>query len=254
MRTSLMFARKEVHEILRTWRIYVLPSIVLLFAVTGPVVAKYTPQLLGAVAGSQLGFLHLPEPTAYDSYGQWIKNLSQIVIFALIIIYGGIVSSERRSGTAVLVLTKPVSRAGFVAVKAVVHASYLAVLLMGGTLATWGLTAVVFGEAPAGALWSSALVWLVMALAYLSLMTLYSVLIPSAAGAAGAGLGTFMAFSIGAIWKPLSDYSPAGLPERAAALASGAKDAFPLWPVTSALVLSLAAVGLAATLFRRAEL
>ncbi|MDD0857661.1 hypothetical protein NHF46_07770 [Arthrobacter alpinus] len=90
MRSSWVFARKEALEITRTWRIYVLPSIMLLFAVTGPVLAKYTPELLGAVAGSQFASLQLPEPTVFDSYGQWIKNLSQIVIFALIIIYGAL--------------------------------------------------------------------------------------------------------------------------------------------------------------------
>jgi ABC-2 type transport system permease protein len=254
MRTAVMFARKEVFEILRTWRIYVLPAIMLLFAVTGPFLAKFTPELLTAVAGSQFSSLHLPAPTVLDAYSQWVKNLSQIAIFALIIIYGGIVSSERRSGTAILVLTKPVSRAAFVIVKAVVHSLYLALLLIGGTLVTWGVSAIVFGDAPGGPLWSSALVWLIVAVFYLCLMTLFSVLIPSAAGAAGAGLGLFVVLSIAGIWKPIADYSPAGLLGRAAALAAGTEAGSLLWPVTITLLLCVAAVGLAAALFRRQEL
>ncbi|NVM94240.1 ABC transporter permease [Arthrobacter wenxiniae] len=254
MRTALVLARKEVLEILRTWRLYVLPSIMLLFAATGPLLAKYTPQLLGAVAGGQLGSLHLPEPTVFDSYGQWIKNLSQLVLFALIIMYGGIVSTERRSGTAVLVLTKPASRGAFVLVKAVVHALYVMVLLIACTFVTWGLSAVLFPTAPGGPLWSAALVWLVLAVAYLSLMTLFSVLIPSAAGASGAGLGAFVVLSVGGLWKPLSDYSPAGLLGRAASIAGGDSAGFPFLPVATALVMSVAAVGLAATIFRRKEL
>jgi ABC-2 type transport system permease protein len=254
MRTVVMFARKEVFEILRTWRIYVLPAIMLVFAVTGPLLAKYTPELLTAVAGSQLSSLHLPAPTVFDAYGQWIKNLSQVAIFALIIIYGGIVSSERRSGTAILVLTKPVSRDAFVIVKAVVHSLYLFLLLIGGTLVTWGVSAIVFGDGPGGALWSSALVWLVLAVFYLCLMTLFSVLIPSAAGAAGAGLGVFVVLSIAGIWEPIADYSPAGLLGRATALAAGTETGSLLWPVTITLLLCVSAVGLAAALFRRQEL
>lgn len=250
----MMFARKEVFEILRTWRIYVLPAIMLLFAATGPLLAKYTPELLAAVGGSQFSALHLPAPTVFDAYGQWIKNLSQIALFALIIIYGGIVSSERRSGTAILVLTKPVSRSAFVIVKAVVHSLYVAVLLIGGTFVTWGLSAIVFGHAPGGALWSSALVWLVLAVVYLSLMTLFSVLISSAAGAAGAGLGVFVALSIAGVWKPIGDYSPAGLLGRAATLAAGTETGPLVWPVTISLLVSAASVGLAAALFRRKEL
>ncbi|RAN76686.1 hypothetical protein B5P43_21930 [Bacillus sp. SRB_336] len=254
MRTALMLARKEDLEILRTWRLYVLPSIMLLFAVTGPLLAKFTPQLLTAVAGDQLGSLHLPEPTVFDSYGQWIKNLSQIVLFALIIMYGGIVSSERRSGTAVLVLTKPVSRAVFVLVKAVVHSLYLMVVLLACTLLTWALSAVLFGMAPGGPLWSAALVWLVLAVAYLSLMTLFSVLIPAAAGASGAGIGAFVVLSVGGLWRPISDYSPAGLLGRAATIAGGDSTGNPFLPVATTLVMSVAAVGLAATIFRRKEL
>src|SRR5665811_532992 len=104
------FAGKEAREILRTWRIWVLPGILLFFALTGPVLARYTPELVGALAGDQLKGLVMPTPTYLDAYAQWVKNLSQIALFALIIIYGSIISSERKSGTAVLVLTKPVSR------------------------------------------------------------------------------------------------------------------------------------------------
>jgi ABC-2 type transport system permease protein len=249
-----MFARKEVFEILRTWRIYVLPAIMLVFAVTGPLLAKYTPELLTAVAGSQFSSLHLPAPTVLDAYGQWVKNLSQIAIFALIIVYGGIVSSERRSGTAILVLTKPVSRGTFVIVKAVVHSLYLALLLIGGTLVTWGVSAIVFGDAPGGPLWSSALAWLVLAVFYVCLMTRFSALIPSAAGAAGAGLGLFVVLSIAGIWKPIADYSPAGLLGRAAALAAGTETGSLLWPVAITLLLCVTAVGLAAATFRGQEL
>ncbi|MBW4096030.1 MAG: ABC transporter permease subunit [Acidobacteria bacterium] len=254
MRSSWVFARKEIREITRTWRIYVLPSILLLFAITGPVLAKYTPELLSAVAGSQFATLNLPKPTAFDSYGQWVKNLSQMASFAIIVIYGGIVSAERRSGTAVLVLSKSLSRVAFVLVKVVVQVFYVAVLLVGATFVTWGTTAVVFGAAPGAALWSAVFLWLVAAILYLSLMTLFSVLIPSAAGAAGAGLGTFMVLSIASLSKGFREYSPAGIPEQAASLASGASMEFPLWPITSSVVLSVSVVALAAAIFRRQEL
>lgn len=254
MRSALMFARKEAFEILRTWRVFVLPAIVLVFALTGPLLAKYTPELLTAVAGDQFSSIHLPTPTAFDAYGQWIKNLGQIGIFALIIIYGSIVSGERRSGTAILVLTKPVSRVAFIVVKAVVNAVYLSVLLVLGTLITWAVTAIVFGDAPGGALWSSALVWLVLAVFYLALMTLFSTIIPSAAGAAGAGLGVFVLISIAAVWKPLADASPAGLLGGAATLATGAQPDSMLWPVLAALAIGVLAVAAAAVVFRRQEL
>ena len=248
-----VFARKEAREILRTWRIWVLPGILVFFALIGPVLARFTPEIVGAVAGNQLGGFTLPTPTYLDAYAQWVKNLSQIALFALIIIYGSIVSAESRSGTAVLVLTKPVSRASFVIAKVAVHSVFLATLVVIGTLLTWGLTAVVFGTAPGSALWSAALVWLVLGVLFIALMTLLSVLIGSAAGAAGAGLGAYALVSIAAIWKPLGSYSPAALATQPASLAAGKDDAV-LWPVLTSLLLAVALVALAAQVFRRKDL
>lgn len=251
---TLMLARKEAFEIVRTWRIVVLPAIVLLFAVTSPLLAKFTPELVQALAGSQLGGLKLPEPTVYEAYAQWIKNLSQIAAFAIIIIYGGIVSSERKSGTAVLVLTKPASRVAFVVVKYAVHVAYLAVLLTVGTLVTWAVTAFTFGMAPAGPLWSSTAVWFVLAAFYLAMMVLFSVLIPAAAGAAGAGLGVYVVVAVASAWQKVADYSPAGLMGRSASLAAHTPTDSVLWPVLVTVAAIVVAVGVAALVFRRQEL
>jgi ABC-2 type transport system permease protein len=243
-----VFAHKEAREILHTWRIWVLPGILLFFALTGPVLARFTPQLVGALAGDQLKGLVIPTPTYLDAYTQWIKNLSQIALFALIIIYGSIISSERKSGTAVLVLTKPISRTAFVVAKAAVHSAFLAILVVAGTLLTWALTAAVFGQAPGSALWSSALVWLVFGVLFIALMTFLSVLIGSAAGAAGTGLGAYALVSIAAIWRPLGTYSPAALSTAASSLAAG-KDVSVLWPVLTSLLLAVVLVVLAAFSF-----
>jgi ABC-2 type transport system permease protein len=253
MSGAVALARKEVKEILRTWRIWVLPGILLFFALTGPALARYTPEIVGALAKDQLGGFQIPTPTYLDAYMQWVKNLSQIALFALIIIYGGLVSGESKSGTAILVLTKPVSRRSFVVVKAAVQAVFFASLLLAGTLLTWGLTAAMFGTAPGSALWSSALACLVLGELFIAVMTLLSVLIGSSAGAAGAGLGAYALLSIAGVWSPLARYTPAGLGTGAGSLAAGAQ-ADVLWPVLTSLALTVALVALAAALFRRKDL
>ncbi len=253
MKGFAAFARKEAVEILRTWRIWVLPGILLFFALTGPVMAKYTPEIVKMAAGSQMGGFTLPPPVYTDSYAQWVKNLSQIALFALIIVYGGVISSERRSGTAALVLTKPVSRAAFVAAKMLVHAAFLSVTVCVGTLITWAGTALAFGEAPAGPLFASAGAWLAFGVLFLSLMTLLSAAMKSQAGAAGIGLGMYALISLTALWKPLGTYSPAALVGGPAELAAG-KPFAAGWPVATSLMLAAALAALAAFVFKRKEI
>jgi ABC-2 type transport system permease protein len=249
----LVFAEKEAREILRTWRLWVLPSIVLFFALTGPVLARFTPQLVGALVGNQLQGLKIPTPTYSDAYAQWIKNLSQIVLIAIIIVYASLVSGEVRNGTAVLVLTKPLSRTAFISAKVIVHSLFLVCVVAAGALLTWALTWLIFGSAPAAALWSATGAFLMLGLVFVALMTLLSVLIGSTAGAAGAGLGGYVILSIAAIWKPLGSYSPAALTTQPGALAAG-KDVTALWPVLTSLVLVPILVALAGQLFRRQDL
>jgi ABC-2 type transport system permease protein len=105
------FLRKEVTEIRRTWRLWVIPGMLVFFGVTSPIIAALTPALVRSMAASQPGVvIQLPAPTALDAYAQFIKNLDQFVLLALVITGAGIVSGERASGTAILVLTKPLSR------------------------------------------------------------------------------------------------------------------------------------------------
>lgn len=184
---------------------------------------------------------------------QWLKNLSQIVVLALIIVYCGVVSGELKSGTAVLMLTKPLSRRGFVVAKAVVHSVFLALLVVAGTLITWGLTAIIFGSAPGSALWSATMAWLALGILFVGLMTLLSTLIGSAAGAAGAGLGAYALLLIAAIWKPLGTYSPAALTAEVSSLASG-KSVDVSWPVVTSLLVAAACVAIASQVIRYKDL
>lgn len=246
---------KELREIVRTWRIWVLPSIMMVFALTGPVLAEVMPEILRSMSSEQLGgaVISLPEPTWKDAYAQWVKNLTQMVTFALVITLGGTVSSEVRSGTAVMVLTKPVSRSAFVLAKAAANAVLVTATTVSGAVATWGVTLAVFGEAPPEPIAKPTAVWLAWALLLVAVMTFASTFMRSPGGAAGVGIGVYAVASLASIGRWVVEHTPAGLIGAPGRLLAGEHP--PLaWPLATALAIALAALAGAAARFSREEL
>ncbi len=255
MRGFGAFLGKEVSEIGRTWRIWVLPGIVLFFALSGPPLAMVTPELVGTLmADQQPGVvIQLPDPTYVDAYLQWTKNLAQIVLFTVIIMFGGVISAEKRQGTAVLVLTKPLSRTAFVVAKFVSQAALLVVTVCGGAVLTWGMTLAVFGEAPIGPLVGATGAWIVLGVMFVALMESLSAALDSQAGAAGIGFMAFIALSVMSMWGPAVRYSPAALIGAPTEIAMGESVTL-LWPVATALAATAVFVIGAVAVFRRREL
>jgi ABC-2 type transport system permease protein len=247
------FLGKEVTEILRTWRIWVLPGVLLFFAVSGPVLALLTPQLLKSLGtGSQGVVITLPTPTFLDSYAQWVKNLGQIGVFLLIGVSAGLVAGERTRGTAILVLTKPVSRGGFVVAKYIAHSLLLIAATALGTLVTWGLTRVLFDEAPPARLLESTGAWIAFALMLLAVMVLLSSVMSTLA-AVGSGVGVFALLGILNLWGPAVRYTFVGLLGAPAQLLQGtARDL--TWPIATAIAAVPLLIASAVAAFRRVEI
>jgi len=253
MKGAMRFLRKEALETVRTWRIWVVPGLLLFFAVTSPILAQLTPALIESVTQGQSGVqIIMPDPTYVDAYAQWLKNLQQIVTFALLLTAGGMIAGERASGTAILVLTKPVSRAAFVVTKYISNVTLLIVFTVLGTLACWGVTYVTFGEAPPERLFGATAAWLGFAMLMLALMTLFSSGLKTLA-AGGAGLGAFFAITVLSLWGPALKYSGAGIYAAVGTLLAG-ESVDLTWPIVATVVTIAVVLAAAVLVFRRQEL
>lgn len=253
MRGFSRFLGKEATEILRTWRIWVLPGAMLFFAITGPILAQVMPQLVKSLASGQQGMtITLPPPTYLDAYAQWIKNLGQTGLFLLIGVSAGVIAGERSSGTAALVLTKPLSRGGFVVAKYLAQGALLVAATTLGTLVTWGLTVALFTKAPPERLVTGTAAWLALALLLLAVVILCSCVMSTLAALA-AGFGAYALLGIATLWGPAVRYSPVGLLGAPAKLLAG--EAVDLtWPFATAAGVTLLLVAASVWLFRRVEI
>lgn len=114
MNCFLAFTEKELAEQLRTFKGVVVAAVLLVFGMSSPVLAKMTPELLKAAG---VGTLGLPAPTFGDAYAQFFKNIGQIGVIVLILVFAGGIVGEIAKGTSSIVLTKRLSRSGFVLAK-----------------------------------------------------------------------------------------------------------------------------------------
>lgn len=109
MRGLIAFTKKELLEQLRTYKWLILLSVYFLFGMTSPLLAKLMPEIFAGmkVEGMQIIF---PEPTVIDAYAQFFKNMTQMGILVLLLVFGSTLTNELMRGTLVNILAKGLSR------------------------------------------------------------------------------------------------------------------------------------------------
>ena len=254
MRGFGAFLGKELRETVHTWRIWVLPGFILFAALSSALITFLMPTLVDRLGSMPQGFaISVPDPSALAAYVEYLHNLGELVMFALVIAYGGVVSSEVRSGTAALALAKPLSRGAFVLAKWLSQLLVIAVAAVIATAACIALTAVLLGVGPAAETVAAVALWLVYAVVILSVMVLLSAVLPAPAAAAGAGIGVYASFAVLAQFEATSRITPAGLMPAAQAVLNG-EPAHWQAPVAAGIALSAACLAAAVWWFSRREI
>jgi ABC-2 type transport system permease protein len=242
-------------ELLEAWRTLRLPIVAVAFLIIGfgsPVLARFTPELVRALAGSQLD-IQLPPPTASDAVDQLLKNVTQLGTLIAILLASGSVATEKAQGTAALLLTGPADRAAFLVAKVAALGLTMAVAVAGATLTAWLYTAVLFAPLPIGSFATlGGLVWLDLAV-FVALTFLGSTLTRSALAAAGFGFAVLILLGVVGVLPTIGPALPTGLVATARSVALGSAEVD--WrPVASAVGVIVVATVLAAVVFEREEL
>jgi ABC-2 type transport system permease protein len=248
------FLRKELLETRKTWRIWVLPGVLVALGLTTPILAAATPALLKMTAQRSPGVvIRFPAPQALDSYLQFLGNLAQLALLVVIITGAAAVCAERRAGTAPLVLSKPLSRAAFVAAKTVAALALLVLATALGAALCIVVTILLFDASRILSFVESVAVWLALAAMFTALMVLLSAAMNRQAPAAGAGIGVYVTLFVLTGFPAARDHTPAGLLTAGNAILRGHDVALAL-PLAGALVLTVVFALAAVYVFRRKEL
>ena len=245
--------RKELLEAWRTRRMVVVAIVFAAFGIGSPFLARYTPELVKALAGDQFQ-INIPPPTVRDAADQFLKNLGQAGILTAVLLAMGSVAVEKERGTAALLLSKPASRAAYLLAKMLAITATLGVGLALAAAGGYVYTAFLFEALPPIGWTAMSGLLLLMLVVYAALTFLGSVLTRSSVAAAAIGVGGLLVVALVSVLPTVGAYSPGGLSAPAQALAMGTDPGNVIGPLMVNLAL-LAALLLASWLaFRRQEL
>ena len=256
MRGFRVLLAKEMREQLRTNRFIAVAAVFILFGIIGPLTDRYMKELFDAL-GSQSGGMTIavPEPSLDGAAAQILKNLSQFGIICALLLAMGSVAWEKERGTAGMILTKPASRAAFLAAKLVAISLTLGFATMLGCGFGYVYTLLLYPSVfPLGGYVAMALLMWWMCVAFAAITMLGSTVTRSAIAAAGIGLLSMLVFGILAALPVVGDYSPSSLGGPALKLMLG-QDPGPIaGPVLVNIVLVPALFFVTWLAFRRQEL
>ncbi len=143
-----VFLRKELKEQFKTSKVIIVAAVFLFFGLGTPILTKYTPELIKA-AGTGGITIEMPIPTSADSLIGYTSNMVQFGVLIAVLVAMGAIAKEIETGTAAIVLSKPVGRLAFILAKLKAESfTFLVALVLGG-LACWGYTFILFGDANA---------------------------------------------------------------------------------------------------------
>lgn len=146
-----VLVKKEIEEMISSYKILILPVIFVFFGILQPIMMHMLPDILESV-GTEGMIIEFPPMTFSDSMCEYFSSILQLGAIVVVLIAMGTIAKERTSGTAALILSKPVSRASFMAAKFTAYSLLTLVSFFLGTLACWYYTEMLIGSVKDSAL------------------------------------------------------------------------------------------------------
>lgn len=249
----LAFTKKELKENTKNFRLLVMVFIFLIFGLSSPLLARFTPEILSAFASGM--DISVTPPAAMDSWEQYYKNISGIGFSALIILFGSMLSSEYSKGTLIIMLTKGLSRPSVILAKFTASAAVMTLCYWASFAVTYGYTAFLFHEPPLPHTLFAALALWIIGFLYLSILLLGCVLFRQTFTSILFTGGMAALFSLLTFVKQTEPYNPFILTSRNLDLLSGKAVPSEFFiPMLLTLVLIIVSLCAAVKIFNKKQL
>ena len=260
MNNFMVFLHKEFMEMWRDKRAVILAAVFVFFGVLSPVMMRYMNELFALLMSEEelammgIGAMEIPHWTA--SYVGFFGNLNQVGMIALILLAMGVIVSEKRRGTAALMMVKGLGHKSFVLSKFAVWSINTFVVLLVAIAVNHALTIILWGEgAQLGNLISGFLMYWVFAMMMIALVILTSTIAKSLAISAVFGFLGFMLLSIPASLPRIQDAFPYTLSFRASDMVASGYFPTMAWAnIATAILTTALFLGISIAVLRKKEL
>lgn len=247
MNGYLAFVKKEFTENMKNYRFLIMLSVFLIFGMMSAFLAKFTPEILSALAAEMK---MCAEPVALDAWKQFYKNISGVGFSAVIILYGSCLSGEYSKGTLVLMVTKGLSRRAVILAKYTVAAVLMTISYWGSYALTYGYTAFLWPDTKLSNVTLAALALWILGFLYLSILMVGCVLFEQTFTSILFTGGMVAVISLLGIIGPLARFSPFHLTTQNIDLICGiAAPSDLIMPVLTSMIISILGLLVAIRLF-----
>ncbi|MBB6633055.1 ABC transporter permease [Cohnella thailandensis] len=197
MKQWFVLFNKEWLEILRSYRIIWLPIGFIVLGASQPIATFFMPDILASAGNMPEGaVIRIPTPQPFEVMAGALSQFGVIGLLLVALSGMGAISGEKASGTAAMVLVKPVSHVSFVTAKWAALLLLAVLSFAAGYGAAWYYTASLFDSVGWGEVVQSALLFALWLGFVGTLALLFSSLLRSAAAATFGALATAAVLSI----------------------------------------------------------
>jgi len=234
----IVLLKKEYLEFIRNKKLISIMLIFIFFGIMSPLTAYFIPDIMEYVTKTQNIKIDFPAPTYADAIFQFIKNISQMCVFVLILMNMGIVSNEKEKGTAIFVLVKPVNRQAFIFAKFFSVLSITAIALIASAAFAGFYTVLFFDTLPLGIFVMQNLLLLLYISTILSITIMFSTVVKSQILAGILSFFVWISFTLFSQFGEIGKLSPDNLINTASTLVKS-YSIYPCTIITSILLIFL---------------
>lgn len=249
----MYFLKKEITEMIRTGKFFLILVVYALFGIMNPLIAKLTPMMMEMMSKSmeETGIQVVDVSVdALTSWQQFFKNIP-IALIVIVFVLGAIYTNEYQKGTLVLIVTKGVSR------WKIAVAKYLAMILLWtvgyGILfgITYGYTAYYWDNSIATDLFLAVIFYWIFGCMVISLVQLVSTFAKGTGGVLLGTLGGVVIMYFLTLFANIKDYIPIQLTNGYAIVTGAMKASDCVEALIISLVICVVCFGISIPIFNK---